>query len=83
VPPLDLDELGRVPSWMLFPPGAAQSEPDAASPVSLLHKDFPPTILVHGAGDRLFAARSSVALHQKLLELGGSTELHIYSDRDH
>lgn len=81
--PLDLDELGRVPSWMLFPPETPQSELDAASPISLLHEDFPPTIIFHATKDRLFAARSSVALYEKLLEQGVSTELHIYADRDH
>lgn len=81
--PLELDELGRVPSWMLFPPGTSQDDLAAASPVSLLHQDFPPTIIFHGTADRLFSLRSSIALHQRLTELDVPADLHIYGGRDH
>lgn len=81
--PLDLDEIGRVPSWMLFPPGTASADLVAASPIDLLHKDFPPTIVLHANADRLFDVRSSVALYQRLTALGVSSELHVYADRDH
>jgi acetyl esterase/lipase len=81
--PLDLDELGRVPSWMLFPAGASPADLSAASPIDLLHQDFPPTIVFHATADRLFDVRSSVALHQRLHALGVSAELHLYADRDH
>jgi acetyl esterase/lipase len=81
--PLDLDELGRVPSWMLFPAGASSADLSSASPIDLLHKDFPPTVVLHATADRLFAVRSSVALHQRLTDLDVSAELHLYADRDH
>ncbi|MEV6612030.1 alpha/beta hydrolase [Kutzneria sp. NPDC051319] len=81
--PLDLDEIGRVPSWMLFPTGATEAELSAASPIDLLHKDFPPTIVFHATADVLFDVRSSVALHQRLTALGVSAELHVYADRNH
>jgi acetyl esterase/lipase len=81
--PLDLDELGRVPSWMLFPTGASPADLAAASPIDLLHKDFPPTVVFHATADKLFDVRSSVALHQRLTALDISTELHVYADRDH
>lgn len=81
--PLDLDELGRVPSWMLFPTDASPAELSAASPIDLLHKDFPPTIVFHATADKLFDVRSSIVLHQRLHALGVSTELHVYADRDH
>jgi acetyl esterase/lipase len=81
--PLDLDDLGRVPSWMLFPADATQADLTAASPIDLLHKDFPPTIVLHATADKLFDVRSSVSLHQRLMDLGVSTELHVYADRDH
>lgn len=81
--PLDLDEIGRVPSWMLFPGGASSADLAAASPIDQLHQDFPPTILFHATADKLFDARSSTALHQRLVDLGISTELHVYADRDH
>lgn len=81
--PLELDELGRVPSWMLFPPGTSQADLDAASPISLLHEDFPPTIILHATADKVIAIRSSITLHQRLLDLGVPADLHIYADRDH
>lgn len=81
--PLDVDDLGRIPSWMLFPPETPQSELDAASPITMLHKDFPPTIVFHATADQLIGTHSSMVLHRKLVELGVSTELHIYADRDH
>jgi acetyl esterase/lipase len=82
-PQIDLDELGRVPSWMLLPPGAGQAEIDAASPMALVDADFPPTLIVHATADQLLDPRSSVALHQRLVELGVPSELHIYAGRDH
>jgi acetyl esterase/lipase len=81
--PVELDELGRVPGWMLFPPGTPPADLDAASPITLLHKDFPPTIIFQGTADKLLGIRSSVTLHQRLVELGVPADLHIYADRDH
>lgn len=81
--PLELDELGRVPSWMLFPPGTPQADLDAASPIALLHEDFPPTIIFHATADKLIGIGSSITLHQRLVDLGVPTDLHIYAERDH
>lgn len=81
--PAELDELGRVPGWMLFPPGTPEADLDAASPITLLHKDFPPTIIFQGTADRLLGIRPSVTLHQRLVDLGVPADLHIYADRDH
>ena len=80
---IDLDDLGRVLSWMLFPAGALQSDLDAASPIALVDASFPPTIILHGTADRLFHHRSSIALHQRLLELGVPSDLHLYAGHDH
>lgn len=81
--PLELDDLGRAPSWMLFPPGTPQADLDAASPITLLHEDFPPTIILHGTADKLIGIGSSITLHQRLVDLGVPTDLHIYAERDH
>jgi acetyl esterase/lipase len=80
---IELDELGRFPSGKLLPPDASEAEIDAASPYGLVDADYPPTVLFHATADRMINPRSSVAFHQRLLELGVSTELHIYADRDH
>ena len=79
----DLDELGRVPSWMLFPPQATQADLDAASPIAVADAAFPPTILLHGTADRVMDTRSSFALHRRLTGLGVPSDLHFYAERDH
>ncbi|HEY2193891.1 MAG TPA: alpha/beta hydrolase [Actinomycetospora sp.] len=83
LPNVAVDDLGRLPSWMLFGPGSAQDDLVAASPLDLVDAWFPPTIILHGAADRLYPFRSSISLHQRLTELGVSTDLHLYADRDH
>lgn len=83
LPVIDVDDLGRLPSSMLFPPGTDQADLDAASPITLADASFPPTIILHGTGDRLYPFRCSVALHRRLTELGVSSDLHLYADRDH
>lgn len=79
----EADDLGRLPSWVLFPPEASQADLDAASPITLAAPGFPPTILLHGTADKALNARSSLALHQRLLELGVPTDLHLFAGRDH
>lgn len=83
LPTIEVDDLGRLPSWMLFPPDTARDDLLAASPIDLVDASFPPTIVLHGAADRLYPFRSSIALHQRLTELGVSSDLHLYADRDH
>ena len=83
MPAIELDELGRVPSWMLFPPGTGNAELEAASPIALADAGFPPTILFHGTADPLVSPRSSIALHQRLVNLGVPSDLHFYAERSH
>ena len=80
---IELDDLGHVPGWMLLPPGASQADLDSASPIALLDEDFPPTIIFHGTADRTISPRSSIALHERLSELGVPSDLHLYAGRDH
>lgn len=82
-PAAELDEHGQVPSWMLFPPGTADAELVAASPIAIADAAYPPTILFHGTADSAIATAASVALHQRLNELGVPSDLHIYAGRDH
>ena len=85
VPPLPLpvDELGRIPDWMLFPPGVSQADLDAASPITLADATFPPVLLFHGTADSAIPFPASASLHGRLIELGVPSELHVYADRDH
>lgn len=83
MPAIELDELGRIPSWMLFPAGAGEEELTEASPITRVEAGFPPTILLHGTADSMVDTRSSIALHRRLDELGVPSELHLYAGRDH
>ena len=82
-PVAELDDLGQVPSWILFPPGTADADLIAASPIAIADAAFPPTILFHGTADSAIATAASVALHQRLNKLGVPSDLHIYAGRDH
>lgn len=80
---IELDEQGRIPSWMLFGPGTPDAELIAASPISLADGTFPPTILLHATADSVIGVQASIAMHRRLSDLGVPTDLHIYADRDH
>lgn len=82
-PSIDLDAQGRIPSWMLFPPGTGDAELTAASPILLADAAFPPTILVHATRDSVIGPEASIALHRHLTNLGVPADLHIYAGRDH
>lgn len=82
-PSLDLDAQGRIPSWMLFPPGTSDAELTAASPILLADAAFPPTILVHATRDSVIGPEASIALHRRLTDLEVPADLHIYAGRDH
>ena len=82
-PSIDLDAQGRIPSWMLFPPGTGDAELTAASPILLADAAFPPTILVHATRDSVIGPEASIALHRRLTNLGVPADLHIYAGRDH
>ncbi len=81
--PIDLDAQGRIPSWMLFPPGTSEAELIAASPISIADVTFPPTILLHATKDSTIGPEASIALHRHLTGLGVPSDLHVYAGRDH
>lgn len=82
-PSLELDAQGRIPSWMLFPPGTDDAELIAASPISVADATFPPTILLHATADSVIGSDASIALHRRLSGLGVPSDLHIYAGRGH
>jgi acetyl esterase/lipase len=83
VPDIVPDELGRVPSWLLFPPNTCIADLVAASPIELVNPKFPPTIFFHGTADRVHDVKGSSSLHCRLLELGVPSDLHVYAGRQH
>jgi acetyl esterase/lipase len=82
-PSLELDAQGRIPSWMLFPPGTDDAELIAASPISVADATFPPTILLHATWDTVIGSAASIALHRRLDGLGVPSDLHIYAGQGH
>jgi len=62
---------------------ASQDEYDKASPLLLINKDFPPTMLIHGSSDSVVKLKDTTDLYQKLTEEEVPTELHIFSEEDH
>lgn len=82
-PSLELDAQGRIPSWMLFPPGTDDAELIAASPISVADAAFPPTILLHASRDTVIGSAASIALHRRLDGLGVQSDLHIFAGRGH
>jgi len=68
---------------MLFAPGADDAELAAASPIWLADAAFPPTVLFHATNDSVIALAASIAMHQRLTDLGVPADLHIYAGGDH
>jgi acetyl esterase/lipase len=54
-----------------------------ASPISHVHPDAPPFLLLHGEADRFIPFIQSVRLHTALVEAGARAELYLYEDADH
>ncbi|BCW58727.1 alpha/beta hydrolase [Arthrobacter sp. StoSoilB20] len=55
----------------------------AASPISFVHPDAPPFLLVHGTADRFVPAAQSESLAAELQKAGADVELLLIEDADH
>lgn len=53
------------------------------SPLSQIGPGFPPTLLIHGASDAMVGPEASAALHERLLEVGSTSELHVFAEQIH
>ncbi|MBT2269965.1 alpha/beta hydrolase [Rhodococcus qingshengii] len=74
---------GYMPSQMILGPEATEEATEAASALTYIDTDFPPTCLVHGAGDRLVPVAAALKLFDALTEAGVRTDLHIVAGQDH
>jgi len=54
-----------------------------ASPISYAARDFPPTLLMHGAKDELVPHEASLRMYRALDEAGAPVEMHLYADAPH
>lgn len=55
----------------------------AANPITYLHPQMPPFLIMHGSADPLVPIEQSRILYQRLSEMGCSAELHIIEGQGH
>ncbi len=67
----------------LFGGKASVEAQDAASPITYVHRHFPPTLLVHGNADDVVPVEASFAMYRNLFDAGAPVELHIYEGAPH
>jgi len=73
---------GELPAHAIFGPEVTADEVAAASPLSYAG-GLPPTVLLHGTGDRLIPPAVSLRLYGALTETGVTAELHLIAGQDH
>ncbi len=56
---------------------------EAASPIHLVSRRFPPTMLVHGTADQHVPHASTMRMHEALERAGVPVDLHLYAGQDH
>ncbi|OBJ90435.1 alpha/beta hydrolase [Mycobacterium sp. 1245852.3] len=74
---------GEMPAQMLLGAGATTGDAASASPLHHIGKTFPPTVLIHGAGDRFVSSTASLRLYEALTTAGVRSELHLIAGQDH
>ncbi len=67
----------------LFGGKASREAEDAASPITYAHRNFPPTLLIHGNADDIVPVEASFAMYKSLADVGAQVELHIYDGAPH
>jgi acetyl esterase/lipase len=67
----------------LFGRDAPAETAKRASPVDWVTPNFPPTLLVTGNKDVVVPDAASFRMYERLIEVGVSTELHVYADQPH
>lgn len=60
-----------------------QTELERAQPIRYVRGDAPPMLLLHGADDTVVLPRNSLALAERITELGGQARAKIYPDKGH
>lgn len=67
----------------LFGGKASREAQDAASPITYVHRHFPPTLLIHGNADDIVPVEASFSMYRSLAEVGAPVELHVYDGAPH
>jgi len=55
----------------------------AASPLTYVTPEFPPTLLIHGTGDTTVPPLASVRMYEELVSANVPVELHMYAEQPH
>jgi acetyl esterase/lipase len=74
---------GALPAADLLGAPCTETEADAISPLALIGRDFPPTMVVHGTADVLIQPINSRRLCDRLSELGVVNELVTFAECNH
>jgi acetyl esterase/lipase len=72
-----------MPAQMLLGPQPTAQAAAAASPLTHIDGTFPPTVLIHGAADRLVPPVASQRLFEAVTAAGVRSELHLIAGQDH
>jgi len=62
---------------------ASRELEDSASPITYAHRQFPPTLLVHGNADTVVPVDASFEMYRALADAGAAVELHVYDGAPH
>ena len=79
---LQIGEIGDAVA-NLFGGKASREAQDAASPITYVHRHFPPTLLIHGNADDIVPVEASFSMYRSLSEAGAPVELHVYEGAPH
>jgi acetyl esterase/lipase len=82
-PPTQLRSGLEGPVQRLFGGRTSRELEDAASPITYAHREFPPTLLIHGNADATVSVDASFSMYQALAAAGAPVELHVYDGAPH
>lgn len=74
---------GSVPATALLGQGADDAAVAAISPMTYVRADFPPTILLHGTGDKVVPVSASIRFYEALAAVGAKVDMHLYAEMPH
>lgn len=71
------------PVSALVGPSAPDDAYSAASPITYVRAEFPPTMLLHGNQDQVVPVEASLRMYQELSKAGAPVEMHIFNGQPH
>jgi dipeptidyl aminopeptidase/acylaminoacyl peptidase len=71
------------PIALLLGAKASRELEDSASPITYAHRNFPPTLLIHGNADTIVPVDASFEMYRALSGTGAEVELHVYDGVPH